>query len=348
VSAVSEVAAEGGRALSPGTSGAGRTGRTAPAAATWPAPDARRILQLALGAIWLLDAVLQYQPSMFTHAFSHMLAATAPGNPPAVASPITWNARLIEHHGTTLNTAFATVQLLLALGIAWRPTVRPALAASIAWAVGVWWLGEGLGGVLTGNASPVTGAPGAVILYALLAVLLWPADRREVPAPFTAARAVGVPAARAVWFALWASLAYLALLPGNRAPQALHDMIAGMANGEPGWLGTLDTSAAALVAHQGLAASIGLAIVFVLIAAGVHLPVPAARAILVLALVAAVIIWVVGEALGTIFTGGGTDPNSGPLLALLALAYWPTGGLSRAAPGRPLPARAFPGSTRGQ
>ena len=34
-------------------------------------------------------------------------------------------------------------------------------------------------------------------------------------------------------------------------------------------------------------------------------------------------IWVFGEALGRILTGGGTDPNSGPLLILLALAYWP-------------------------
>ena len=37
----------------------------------------------------------------------------------------------------------------------------------------------------------------------------------------------------------------------------------------------------------------------------------------------AAVIWVIGEALGTILTGGGTDPNSGPLLALLALACWP-------------------------
>ena len=37
----------------------------------------------------------------------------------------------------------------------------------------------------------------------------------------------------------------------------------------------------------------------------------------------AAVIWVFGEAFGVILTGGGTDPNSGPLLALLALAYWP-------------------------
>jgi hypothetical protein len=73
---------------------------------------------------------------------------------------------------------FATIQLLLALGIAWRPTVRVALGASIVWALGVWWFGEGLGEVLTPGASPVNGAPGAVIIYALLAVLLCPRRHR--------------------------------------------------------------------------------------------------------------------------------------------------------------------------
>ena len=353
MSAVSEVATDGGRARLPGAGEAGRTGRTGLAAGAWPAPDARRMLQLTLGAIWLLDAVLQYQPFMFTRAFGHMLAAAGPGNPSAVAGPISWNARLVEHHGTALNTTFATVQLLLALGIAWRPTVRPALAASIAWAAGVWWLGEGLGGVLTGNASPVNGAPGAAILYALLAVLLWPADRAAEPVPFVAARAVGTRAARAVWLALWASLACLALQPAARAPQALHDMIASMAGGEPGWMATIDQNAAALVAHHGLAASIALAAAFAVIAAGVYLPPPAARSAFVLAIVVAALIWVVGEALGAIFTGGGTDPNSGPLLVLMALAYWPAGGRpasGRRRPrlGRPVTARAFPASARGQ
>jgi hypothetical protein len=37
----------------------------------------------------------------------------------------------------------------------------------------------------------------------------------------------------------------------------------------------------------------------------------------------AAVIWVFGEAFGAILAGGATDVNSGPLLALLALAYWP-------------------------
>ncbi len=293
------------------------------AGASTHAPDVRRVLQLALAGIWLLDGVLQYQSFMFTKAFGQMLGATAAGNPGAIASPINWDARLVEHNTVVLNAIFATIQLLLGLGIAWRPTVRLALGASIAWSLGVWWFGEGLGGILNGSADPVNGAPGAVIIYALLAVLLWPTDHDRRRASFTAARAVGVPLARALWVVLWLSLAYFALLPANRAPQALNGMIAGMESGEPGWLAALDRGAASLVAHQGLAASIVLAAALVVIAAGVFLPPPAARGTLVLAIVVAAVIWVFGEAFGAILAGGATDPNSGPLLALLALAYWP-------------------------
>src|SRR5580704_3320405 len=292
------------------------------------APDARRALQLGLAGVWLLDALLQYRQVMFTRAFGQMLAATAPGNPGVIARPITWDATLIEHHAAALNAAFATIQLLLGLGIALRPLTRFALAASVAWSLGVWWLGEGLGGVLSGAANPVSGAPGAAILYALLAVLLWPADRGGPPgdaeaASFTAARAVGARAARALWLVLWLSLAWFALQPANRAPLALHDLIARLADGEPGWLAGIENGAAAAVGSHGLAASIMLAAACVLAAAGVWLPRPAVKATLVLALVVAGLIWVVGEAFGMILAGGATDPNSGLLLALLALAYWP-------------------------
>ena len=315
---MSDIAAGRGRA--------GRRDRLGAAGAASDGLDARRMLQLGLAAIWLLDGVLQYQPVMFTKAFGQMIGATSSGNPGVVAHPINWNATLVEHHLVLLNAIFATIQLLLGLGIAWRPTVRVALAASVVWSLGVWWFGEGLGGVLNGTADPVTGAPGAVIIYALLAVLLWPADRlvaSGAPAPFVAARAVGAQPARALWLILWGSLAYFALAPANRAPQALRDMIAAMAAGEPGWLAALDKHSAALVAHQGLTASIVLAVALVIVAVGVYLPPPLAGATLILAIAIAAAIWVVGEAFGAILAGGATDPNSGPLLALLALAYWP-------------------------
>jgi hypothetical protein len=298
----------------------GRLGTEAPPAAA--RLDARRALQLGLAAIWLLDGVLQYQSFMYTKAFGQMLAATAPGNPSVIARPISWDATMVEHHLALLNTIFATIQLLLGLGIAFRPTVRIALAASIAWAIGVWWFGEGLGGILDGGSSPLNGAPGAVIIYALIAVLLWPADR-DASAPFVAARAVGAHVARALWLVFWLSEAYFALTPANRAPQAVSGMIAGMESGEPGWLSAIERGGASLVANQGLAASVVLAVALAGIAVGVYLPRPFAKATVALAIVVALVIWIVAEGFGGILAGGGTDPNSGPPLVLLALAYWP-------------------------
>jgi hypothetical protein len=305
------------------------------ATGTWQAPDVRRWLQLALGALWVLDAELQYQAFMFTKSFGQLLAATAQGNPAVIAGPVTWSARIIEAHPGPVNAAFATIQLLLGLGIIWRPAVRVALAASVVWSVAVWWLGEGLGGVLAGTASPLNGAPGAVILYALLAVLLWPcfSDQpapTDLPAnpgreaPFEAARVVGGRAARVLWLVLWGSLAWFAVgPPASRTAQGLHDMISGMAPGEPGWLAAIDNGAARVLANDGLPASVVLAAVLAVIAIGIYAPRSAARAIVVLAAVVAAVIWVVGQDLGEIFTGSATDPESGLLLILLAAAYWP-------------------------
>ena len=281
----------------------------------------RRQLQLALAVIWLLDGILQYQPFMFSKAFPQMLADTSSGNPAAVAGPITWSAAFIGQHLVAANAIFATAQLALGLGIAWRPTVKLALGASVAWSLGVWWFAEGLGSVLTPNASPVNGAPGAVILYALLAVLLWPADR-DPAAPFVAGRAVGRGIARGLWLVLWASLAFFAVQPASRAPKAISGMISDMAAGQPGWLAWTDNHAASALGGQGLTASILLAAALAVVAAAPFLPSRLSRAALVLAIVLAVLIWI-AEGLGGMFTGGGTDPNSGPLLALLALAFWP-------------------------
>jgi hypothetical protein len=324
-----------------------------PAAAHEPvaALDPRRMLQLALGALWLLDGMLQFQPAMFGKGFPQMLAGGAPGNPALVARPISWSAAFIGHHVVVLNAIFAAIQLLLGLGIAWRPTVRLALAGSVLWSLAVWWLGEGLGGVLAGTASPVDGAPGAVVLYGLLAVLLWPADRdpadhapadrvpasrapadrvpadRVPAAPFVAARAVGRRIAQASWLAVWLGLAVLALLPASRA---IGSAIADTTPGEPAWLAWIDTHAASALTRHGLLAAIVLAAAFVIVALGTFLPRRPARAAIILAVVVAAVLWL-AQGLGGILTGSATDPNTGPLLALLALAFWPLSAPARSA-----------------
>ena len=137
-----------------------------------------------------------------------------------------------------------------------------------------------------------------------------------------AGRAVGRGVARALWLVLWASLAFFAVQPASRAPRAISGMISGMAAGQPGWLAWIDNHAASALGRQGLTASIVLAVALAVVAVGLYLPTRLARAAVVLAIVLAVVIWL-AEGLGGLFTGSGTDPNSGPLLALLAVAFWP-------------------------
>jgi len=284
----------------------------------------RRILQLVLAGIWVLDGVLQFQPAMFTKNFAQMVIyPTIDGNPSVIASPMNWAHTIILDHPVGTNTAFACIQLALGLAIAYRPTTRLGLAASIPWSLAVWWFGEGLGGVLNGGADPLTGTPGAVILYALLAVLLWPTDRNTA-APFEAARFVGAHTARALWFVLWGSFVYFTFTSGNDAPGALAGQITSMADGQPAWLTSIINHAANLTNGRDLGISIVLGVLFAGIAVSVYLPwTRVQRGWLVAALVFSAVIWVVVQAFGGVFLGMATDPNTGPLLALVAVAYWP-------------------------
>jgi hypothetical protein len=284
----------------------------------------RRALQITLGVIWLLDAALQYQPYMFSKGFvSQVIQGTADGNPAIIADPITWSAGLMMHHIALYNALFATIQLFLALGLLWRRTVKAALAASIAWAIAVWWLGEGLGGVLTGTASPFTGAPGAVILYVLVALLAWPSPAADTRGSSIATTGrLGAIAPRVLWAALWGSLAYLALQPANSSPGALETMLTGMKDGEPGWISSMDGALAHALAHLGTQVSVTIAVLCALAGATVALGRFTRLGVLIAAIIGAVI-WL-AEDFGAIFTGQGTDPNSGLLLIVAAATFWPS------------------------
>lgn len=309
----------------------------------WAGPDACRRLQLVLAGLWLLDAVLQYQSYMFTRGFTGELAAAAPGNPVLVAGPVRWSASLVAGHLTLANAAFATLQLLIGLGIAWRPTARLMLGVSVAWALAIWWLGEGLGLLLTGTASPVNGAPGAALLYAVAAVLLWPVpDRTVARSPAAAGRTTAGPAAagrtarhpaadaigdrpaRAVWLLVWGALAVLVVQPAARAPGGVSAMLNGLADGQPAWLAGADRQLASALSQHGLAVAVILAVLLAVTAALGCLPARSARrAAVPLGVALAAVIWA-AEGLGGMFSGTATDPNTGPLLALIALAYWPS------------------------
>ena len=281
-----------------------------------------RGLQIALGLIWLLDGALQLQPFMFGHDFvTEVLLPSAAGQPVPLARSITWSAELVAHHLVVFNVWFAAIQVAIGVGLLARRTVRPALVASFVWVALVWSLGEGFGMLLTGVASPLTGAPGAVLLYALIGVLAWPAASERTAA-------AGRRAGRGMWVALWCGAAVLWLLPSNRSANSVHDAIAAAAIGQPGWLATIQTTMAGIASGHGLVIAATLAVASGVIGLGVlsRRPAPFLIAGAVLSLVA----WIVGQALGAILTGQATDPNAGPLFVLLAFAL-----LAAARPQRP-------------
>lgn len=293
----------------------------------------------SLAGLWLLDAVLQFQPFMFSRDFPHdVLAPAGQGSPAWVSGPVTWSSTLLAQHLVLLNTVFALTQLAIAVGIAAPRTRKPALVSSIVWALTVWWLGEGFGMLFAGPVSPVMGLPGAVILYAVVALIVWPSGPRDSVAHQGGSVAVGSPlgavGAKVVWLALWLLFAVEQLAPVNRAPSALHDMVAGMADGEPSWIRSLDNLGATLLAGRGTEVTIVLTVLFTAVALGVWGPARLTRAALLLAMTLAALIWVFGQDFGALATGRATDPNSGPLLILLAWCYWPSAHAC-AAPSRP-------------
>jgi hypothetical protein len=286
--------------------------------------DRQRTYRLVLATAWLLDALLQLQPFMFTRGpdgFSGMLNGMAAGNPSWIAHTITWNGSIVYHQPVATDAVFAGIQFLIAFGIVYPRTCRPALALSIVWSVAVWWFGEGLGAILSGGATTFGGGPGGVLFYAVLAVLLWPSEGSD--RPFVAARTVGEKAAKAVWVVMWLLLALLSVVGSGRSSQALYDRVAGLNRGEPGWLAHIDRSTESLFLHHGPTMAILLAIVCLVVAAGIVMPPQVTQITVVLAVVVFTLIWVAVQDFGGILAGGATDPNAGPLVILLALIYWP-------------------------
>jgi hypothetical protein len=275
-------------------------------------PITRRDLQVALGVFWLLDGALQAQPFMFTRGFAtQVLAPVGEGQPGFVSAPVHWASTLIAGHPVAWNVPFAVVQLLLGVGLLVPRTARLTLAASIAWALGVWYLGEGLSGLASGHASLITGAPGSALIYALLAGAAWPRQdgSREGPAPW-------LPFA---WAALWVGAAVFQALPGQNTGAAVASALTAGTSGAPAWLASLDNSAGAWAAHHGLLLVILMVAAEALIGVGA-LARRTKTPSLALGLVLTLALWVLGQHLGALYTGQATDPNSGAVLAFMAIA----------------------------
>jgi hypothetical protein len=275
--------------------------------------DNVRRTQTLLGLLWLLDGGLQFQGFMYSHGFPQLLVSGAAGQPGWLHDSIIWSAKFANGDLGIWNTLFALTQVLLGVGLLYRPLVKPALFASFGWVLVVWWFGEAFGMLFMDMAQPLTGAPGGVLMYALIGLVAWPSGR---PGGL-----LGIRGAKTMWAALWLAMAWLWLLAPNSSANATHDALTATDSGI-GWLNTVQTHLASAAKGDGLV----IALVLAAVSAAIGIAIAAdwrPRAFLALAIVLNVVYWIVPQGLGGIFAGGATDPNAAPLFVLLAYAMFP-------------------------
>jgi hypothetical protein len=284
-----------------------------------------RGIQITLGLVWLLDGLFQFKSFMFTHSIvTEVFEPAMHGQPSFIGDPMRTFDDFYGRDLTLWNSLSGEVQIAIGLALMCsKRLVKPALTLSFGWAIFVWWFGEGFGG-LTSNTlpAPLMGAPGAVILYAIIGLLVWPSDKTEGRSP-TSLGPLGDRGGLYFWSGLWVISAGLWLANVNRAKEATHGMIVEMAEASPHWLAKIQDSLAKHTVGHGTTIAIVLAIVSLAVALGVWWK-PTRWPALAIGILLSLAYWLYGQDLGGPFwSEGATDVNAGPLFVLLAFALLP-------------------------
>ncbi|MFF9131321.1 hypothetical protein [Streptomyces sp. NPDC014806] len=341
--------------------GADRPGRVGgarePTASWWGGRRVtRRGVEITLGVLWLVDGALQFQPSMFTRGFFVDMLGMANMGLPGPVSTVEYDlTSMLAAHPALWNALFAALQVALGAGLLWRRTARAALGLSILWALSVWIVGEGVGGLFMGGTNLLTGAPGAALLYALIAVTIWPrrASGGALGGPVSTGGGVpgapvsthgGVPGASAsggvgaragrsvadegvlggalarwMWLLVWLGTAALELEPASHTPAA---QLTTTGEGEPGAVTAVNHAIGGLFNGRDLPFVVVFAFLQVAVGVGVLAP-RTRRPALAAGVALALATGLAGQDLGGLLTGHATDPGTGPVLALFAVTLWP-------------------------
>lgn len=300
-----------------------------------------RQVNIALAGFWSIDGLLQLQHQMFSSAFIYAnIYPAANGQPRPVYDLVHFGARIFLAKPVIFNSLIALIQLGLGVLIFVKKTSRWALITSVFWAAIVWALGESFGGVLSGHAMLLSGAPGAALIYGVIALATLPKDKnkRALPAYWLAY----------FWSALWTLGAIFQLLPGQNKAADIASMVSSNASGAPTWLASIDNHTAGFIfpgnAHMSLIMSGGakmngmvshpvdtnlwivlvLSLLMLLIGLAAIPAGYSRRLAVTIGIVLSICFWVVGQNLGGYYTGLATDFNSAPLFVLLGLAILST------------------------
>lgn len=267
----------------------------------------RKRVQQLLGIFWIVDGLLQLKPEMFTPAFvKSVIFPTAQGQPPWIAHLVVLGGRLAMEHIGLWNLLFALVQLALGLGLLFNFRVKQVIIASLCWSGVVWVFGEGLGQVFTGQSILVNGAPGAAVIYGLVGISIWPRVEGEP----TGWRDGCVRFAQVALAVLWAAGFVMHLQPLYLSPRGFAQVVS------VSWLVNLIGSAGGIVS-----ALLGVIELFlaVLLVSKRHLNIAAWTSIFF-----SLAFWWIGQSFGQVAEPLSTDPNSGPLMVLLAVCANPS------------------------
>ncbi len=292
----------------------------------------RRYIQIVLGFLWLFDGLLQLQSKMFTPSFARLvILPMAQGQPSWVGDIIHIFASLVLTHPAVYDLLFASIQIIIGLFFMIPKSVKVGIILSIIWGTLVWVAGEGFGGVFSGHALLLMGAPGAVLLYMVMGLSSWP-KKCTSPAYWLAI----------CWLVFWVGGGVYQLLPGQNTIPSVDSMIKVSATDAPSWLSVTDNSIISTLNSlgdvTGFSGVMNMApqlhkeslkgYIFILIFAGTQIfigvgvlkPGLMRRLAVSLGILLSLGFWVVGQGLGDLSSGLATDLNSGPIFVLLGIA----------------------------
>ena len=287
----------------------------------------RWLLRVGFGVLWILDGILQAQPKMPGGLAAQVIEPTAAASPGWVQHLVNWGGASWSFHPIQAGAASVWIQvgigawLLVAARGRWS---RLAGLASVGWGLVVWVFGESFGGIFAPGLSWLTGAPGAVLIYAVAGALIaLPEDAWR--SPRVGRLLLGGTGVFFIGMAVLQAWPGRGFWPGTRhgQPGTLAGMVQQMATtSQPHFLSSLLASFGSFAASNGFA--VNLAVVIVLAAIGAVFLTGNPRLVryaVWFGVAFCLADWVLVEDLG--FLGGlGTDPNSMiPWILLFSSGY---------------------------
>src|SRR5258707_7473984 len=251
------------------------------------------------------------------------------GQPGVFEPSLQWFVDQTTLHLTAVNLLIAIAQILLGIAFLVLPDfwIKPVVLFSVAWSLIVWYAGEGMNMMFTGQSSILSGAPGAVLLYPLLGFVIYPRTQASASGKVSEEGLLSRQILRWVLAGFWVFAALLQLQPNWWQAGQDSGAIGAMVGA-----GGLDTVIVDPVL-QGISdltvnAEIPLNIILIVVflALGIGLAVvkeQQMRPFLITSIVISVVFWYLTQGFGMILTGMATDFNSGLLIVLIALACWP-------------------------